>query len=307
MREQQLDIYLLCGFITIGLTKNTGLMIKLFLILILQSLNVSAQEESSYSKLQTKQIPLFEYGFFIGGLSMADYPASDEVRFRSLPLPVIRYHGHLFRSDEQDGTRFRLINNYHIDFDLSFGGSFPTDTGNNQARLGMPELDWTGEIGPRLLYYFYRNKSDAQIRLGLPVRTSFSTDFIRSKSVGYIVAPTFQIDKYNFLVESLSLYFNITWTFIDKNQARYFYQIDPIYSNSTRAAYDAKAGHLSYDLDLAFKYRWNKKTLLLATRYTDFSGSANNQSYLHRTSVNWSTFIGFSWILGESEETVDVY
>lgn len=279
----------------------------LFLLISAISFITFAETESLSPSLTKKQIPLFEYGFFIGGLTMADYPASNEVRFRSVPLPVIRYHGDLFRADDQDGTRFRLINTYHLDFDLSFGGSFPTDTGNNQARFGMPELDWTGEVGPRLLYYFYRDKSNAQVRFGLPIRTTFSTDFVRIQSVGYVVAPTFQIDKYNFLTESLSLYFNITWTYIDKNQARYFYQIDPIYSNSTRASYDAKAGPLSYDLDFALKYRWDKKTLLLATRYTDFSGSTNNQSYLHRTSVNWSTFVGFSWILGQSEEMVEIY
>lgn len=279
-------------------------MLKSFRIFIFFTFLANFSAMASEDNLKSK--PLFEYGFFIGGLTIADYPASDQSRLRTLPLPVVRYHGDLFRSDDEDGTRFRMINNDKIDFDLSFGGSFPTETGNNQARIGMPTLDWTAEIGPRLLYYLYRDKKVAQIRIGIPLRMTFTTNFITWSNIGYVFAPTFQIDKYNFLVDDLNLYFNFTWNYLDAGVANYFYRIDPVYATSERASYEARSGTLGYDLDLALKYQWSKKTIILATRYSNFSESANSKSFLHRSNTNWTIFSGISWIIGESELAVPV-
>lgn len=249
------------------------------------------------------QNPLYEFGLFVGSFSLPDYPAADQSRIRTFPAPLVHYHGDIFRSDDEDGTRFRFIKNNKFDFDLSFGGSFPTDTGNNQARLGMPDLDWTAEIGPRLLYYFYKDSNIAQIRMGLPIRASFATDFIKWYGIGYVIAPTFQIEKYNFMTERLDLYFTYTPTYLSEREADFFYQIDPQYQTSERRIFDAKSGFLGSEISLAIKYRWDNKNIIVGTQYSDYSQSANAQSYLHRNSVNWSYLIAFGWILFESEES----
>lgn len=263
-----------------------------FLALIV-SLEIRADEFS--------EKPLFETGFFIGSVSLADYPAADQTRVRTIPLPLIRYHGDLFRSDDQDGTRLRFINNENIDFDLSFGGSFPTDTGKNQARLGMPNLDWTAEIGPRLLYYFLRDKGVMQIRIGLPVRSVFATDFTKWYGVGYVVAPTFQIDKYNFMFDKLAIFLMYTPIYISEGMADYFYQIESQYQTESRTAYDAKTGFLGNEISLAFKYKWGNKNIIIGSQLSDYSQSANTQSFLHRSNINWSFIAALSWVLYESE------
>lgn len=270
--------------------------IILFFLFFLSTLRADALSNKPFIEK-----PLYEFGFFVGSFSLPDYPASDQSRIRTIPAPLVHYHGDIFRSDDENGTRFRFINNDNFDFDLSFGGSFPTDTGNNQARTGMPELDWTAEIGPRLLYYFYRDY-DTQIRLGFPIRTSFATDFIKWYSVGYVVAPTFQIDKYNFIAEKLDLYFIFTPTYLSEHKADYFFQIDPQYQTSERQAYDAKSGFLGTEISLALKYRWGSKNILIGSQYSDYSQSANTLSYLHRNRINWSYLVAFSWIFFESEE-----
>lgn len=237
----------------------------------------------------------------MAGISLADYPAADQSRIRTIPAPLIRYHGDLFRADDEGGTRFRFINEEKLGFDLSFGGSFPTDTGNNQARSGMPELDWTGEIGPRILYYFYRNKQTAQVRIGLPIRGSFATNFSKWHGVGYIIAPTFQIDLYNVGLNKLDLFFLYTPTYISEGVADYFYQVDPQFQTAERKFYDAKAGFLGNEISLAVKYQWGSKNIILASQYADFSQSANTRSYLHRSNINWSFLVAFGWVLFESE------
>ena len=142
----------------------------------------------------------------------------------------MHYHGDLLRADDENGTRFRFINDEKFDLDLSFGGSFPTDTGNNDARAGMPNLDWTAEIGPRLIYYIYRNPEVAQLRIGIPVRSSFATDFLKWYGVGYVFAPTIQLDKYNFLTEKLDLFLHYTAHFTSEGVADFFYRVtEPIF------------------------------------------------------------------------------
>jgi outer membrane protein len=246
--------------------------------------------------------PLFELGFFVGSISISDYPASDQQRIRTIPAPLISYRGGYFRSDQEAGTRYRFLKSDQYDFDLSFGGSFPTDTNNNQARLNMPNLDWTGEIGPRFLYYIYRDRNFGYVRLALPYRFTFATNFTKWYTVGTNFEPTFEIDKVNFLFEHLTLSFSHHLNYFDQGQADYFFQVDSNYQTSQRAYYDAKAGLLGSSTSLNLKYQWNDKTFIIGSNYADYSNSVNTQSDLHKNNINWSHFIGFGWILSKSLE-----
>jgi hypothetical protein len=248
---------------------------------------------------------LIEAGLFFGHGGLADYPASDEYRYRTLPFPYFNYYGDFLRSESESGTRLRFIKDPNFDFDLSFGGSFATETDNNTARSGMPKLDWTLEAGPRLLYYFYRNHERGNVRLGIPVRASFATDFQRTRHVGYLFSPTFQIDKYKFLSYNLNLYFILTLNYLSKTEAAFFYEVDPQYATAERPSYEAKEGFLSSDWSVSAKYEWNKKIILVGTQYSNFADSANRGSYLHRTDSSVSYFIGFGFVFYESEEKVD--
>lgn len=244
---------------------------------------------------------MLELGVFLASAMLPDYPAADQSRSRTIPAPLVYYHGDFLRADEKDGARFRFINVDKFDLDLSFGGSFPTDTGNNQARAGMPNLDWTAEIGPRLIYYFYRDPQVAQIRLGIPIRANFSTNFVKLAGVGYVVAPSFEIEKYNVFTESLNLVFHYSPSYISEGIANYFYGIVPQYQSPERTAYEAKAGFLGHEVAVAVKYRVGSNHFLAGAQYTNFSQSANRQSYLHRSSVNWSFVLAVSWVLYQSE------
>lgn len=217
-------------------------------------------------------------------------------------MPLVHYHGDLLRADDENGTRFRFINAEKFDLDLSFGGSFPTDTGNNEARAGMPNLDWTAEIGPRLVYYFYRDPKVAQVRIGIPLRTNIATTFVKWYGVGYVFAPTLQFDQYNLIMDRLDLLFHYTAHFISEGVADYFYRIDTQYQTPQRNAYEGHAGFLGNEVTLAIKYGFGNKNIIVGAQFADFSQSANRGSYLHRSDVNWSFVLGLGWVLYQSEE-----
>ena len=166
----------------------------------------------------------------------------------------------------------------------------------------MPQLDWTLEVGPRLLYYFLKNKNNLTVRAGFPVRFSIATDFTRWSEVGSVLAPTLQIDRYHFLTENLNLYFICDWIFFSEGEADYFFQVEPQYQTPRRRAYDARAGYAGYDLALAAKYEWHHLHLIVGSRYSDYSESVNRQSDLHRTNINWTYFVGLGWLLFESDQ-----
>lgn len=246
---------------------------------------------------------LFEWGLIGASGTTSDYPASDQSRTRSLALPFLIYRGEYLKSDDQNGTRLKLFNADRFDIDLSFGGSFPTDANSNEARRGMPALDWTLEIGPRLLYYFYKNPEVASVRLGLPVRSSFSTNFSNDfRNIGYTFAPTFQIDLYHVFTRGLDFYLIANYNSLSEGQADYFYQIEPQYQTAERSAYDARAGYLSYDISFSGKYEWDKVVFVMGTRYADYTQSVNRTGFLHRRNIEWNCFIALGWLFYESEE-----
>lgn len=248
--------------------------------------------------------PLFETGFFAVHGALADYPSSNEYRYRTLALPYLIYRGDLLKSDDRDGTRVELLKDLRFNVDLSFGGSFPTE-GQNQARNGMPNLDWTFEAGPRLLYYFYKDANWGQVRIGLPLRASFSTNFTNTRYLGFTVAPDLEIDRYDFAgIKNLSLYTSATLNYLSEGLADYFFQITPSEQTNERTAYDAKAGLLSWETSIGFRYDYGAQFILAGYRYSDFSMSANRESYLHRTDSNWSYVVSIGLTLYESENRV---
>lgn len=253
------------------------------------------------SDYSDSNVPLYEFGALLGSAILPDYPAASQSRNRSIPLPLFHFSGDLLRADDQDGTRLRFISLESLDLNLSFGGSFPTETGNNQARSGMPNLDWTAEIGPRLVYYFYRKPQIGKISLGLPIRSNFATNFVRFYGIGYVVAPGLKFEKYN-LFDDVDLYFDLTSNFISQGVAQYFYGIDPAFETPERIAYTAKEGFLGHEISLAFKFRFGNKNLIVGTQYADYSQSANKQSFLHQSNVNWSFVAALSWVFFQSSE-----
>lgn len=285
-----------------GMTSETIRVLKIITNFFLPILLILGFQTALADELTTPPPrALFEWGVVGATGNVADYPASDQSRVHTLALPFIVYRGELFKTDNQDGARFKLFNLQNFDIDLSFGGSFQTDADNNDARQGMPKLDWTLELGPRLLYYFYQNPNKAMFRFGFPFREVLVTDFQSLRHIGSTVAPTLQADFYNIFTQDLNFYMIANWNFLNEGLADYFYGVSPSYQTATRPAYDARAGFLSYDLSLSASYQWKKVILLLGSRYSDYSQSTNTMSPLHRKNIDWNYFLAVGWMFYESD------
>ena len=115
-----------------------------------------------------EQSPLWEIGVGAGGTNTPDYPGSDQNHTWAIPFPFGIYRGEIVHSDRWGGTRARFFRTVGYEFNVSAGGGLPSSSNRNDARAAMPNLEWLGEIGPRLMFDVLSFSENRLLRVGLP-------------------------------------------------------------------------------------------------------------------------------------------
>lgn len=192
----------------------------------------------------------FELGLGVGSLSYPNYIGSKSRQILTLPVPYVRYRGEYFRIDE-DGLSGKLFGINGLRLDLSVSGSLPANSEDDGVRKDMPDLDLTGEIGPKLVYNIYES-GVSQLEFEFPIRAVLSTNF---KSVTYRGIVSNPQLKY-----SLN-YSEIEWTlrsgiiFSDKDYNSYFYGVEKQYETPSRAMYEATSGFSGFRNRIGMTYK----------------------------------------------------
>ena len=160
------------------------LLVTFIILLGLLNVDVAIAEEK----------PLWEVGIGVAGLYLPDYRGSDEGQFYALPYPYIIYRGDFLRVD-RDRISGRIFETDRLLLDVSFYGSVPVDSDNNDARRGMDDLDPTFEVGPALDVILLKGERDRyKLSLNLPVRAVFSTDFSDIHHRGWVFSPRLNLE-----------------------------------------------------------------------------------------------------------------
>lgn len=249
--------------------------------------------------------PLYEFGIGGGGGYLPDYPGSDQSQWRGLPFPYFIYRGAIFRSDQRRGTRARFISAKSYELALSGSGSFPAHSDENTARSGMPNLDWMGEVGPRLILELSDSDYNWHTFLNLPLRMVFSSDFKAVHHRGYSLTPSIVTERFGLFHKDSRLAFELTFNFLDQELAKYFYDVAPEFVRAGRPEYSAKSGYLGTDLQSRFLHPLSDhlRTFTgLGVSY--YGGSANAESPLFKSQWNYDVSIGLIWVFSKSKEKV---
>jgi len=250
--------------------------------------------------------PLWEFG--VGAFSgwLPDYPAAGQNTVRTIAVPVPIYRGEIWRvggEENRGAVSGRFINKDRYEFDVSLSGAFPVDSGSNNARRDMPDLDFLFGIGPQLIFKLINEPGHRKLNFNLQARAVFSTDFSSIDSRGYVFNPKLNYTRKHVTDLDLKVFTSVGPIFATEKLMDYFYQVDPAFVTPTRPAYDADAGYLGSNMTLGVSKRFNNRfRLMLGTRLGIHTGATNDDSPLFKDELNVSVFSAFIWSIYQSEE-----
>lgn len=240
--------------------------------------------------------PLFEVDAIAIGALTPDYPGSSQMHAHFLPLPWITYRGDFLRTDEAGSVRGRIIDTNRVGLDVSINGSFPADSQHNDARDGMADLDWMGEIGPKLRVTGYQWGNDATGRRArmlfeLPVRAVFSTDLSTIDYRGVLTQPSLAWEARS--TNGAGFKLSVGPMFATHQLTEYFYGVDPADARANRPAYTAQAGYMGTRVGLkGTQPIGDRLRLIAAADYDYLGGAANEDSPLLKETSNISVRMG---------------
>ena len=194
--------------------------------------------------------PKVELGVGVFTLSYPDYIGSKSTQLLTAPFPHVRYRGDFLTIDE-DGINGKLFGINGLRLDLSFSGSLPASSEDSKAREDMPDLDFTGEVGPNLIYNLYEHGM-ARLEFEFPIRAVLSSDFSYVEYQGIVSTPRL---KY-----SLN-YSEFEWTlrsgvmFANERYHNYFYGVSPKYATPIRPEYTARSGYSGFSNRIGMTYQ----------------------------------------------------
>lgn len=245
--------------------------------------------------------PRWEAGLAAGGGYLSDYPGADQSHLRGIVVPVLFYRGPILRID-QSGIRGRFLNTPDLELELTATAAF--DARSNDARAGMPDLDYLFGVGPQLVYKGLHGFGAPALHLKL--RALMSTDLHRVDERGFSIDPELRW-RFRPLAGSPDvLTVSLESTFASRGLTKYFYEVEPGQATATRPAYAARAGYLGSEATLTWSrqlspgLRW-----FVSARGQSFHGAANAASPLLRSQFNFGAGAGLVWTPWRSAAATD--
>ncbi|MFA5073521.1 MAG: MipA/OmpV family protein [Nitrospirota bacterium] len=253
-------------------------------------------------------LPVWEAGLGVSGLSMPDYRGSNQQRFYVLPIPYLIYRGEIFRVDK-GGVYGLLFRSNRARLSMSADGGVPVKSDNNTARRGMPDLNPTMQLGPSLDVCLVTDcNADTTFRFRLPIRGIFAiaTDLSSIKGIGVTINPQLNVHFKNILPGTgWNLGFIIGPVFATQEFHEYYYGVAPAYAlPGIRPAYRASGGYSGTQVLMSVSKRFEHIWFGGFASYDELSGAAFDTSPLMRTKQSAMAGFGIAWIFAESKKRV---
>lgn len=228
-----------------------------------------------------------EWGGGISAVTFPDYIGSDENQTLVLPTPYFRYTSDTLTVDRNlIQTKFFEQNQWASE--LSLGGSVPVDSDKNRARRGMEDLDWIGEIGPSLQYYWLGNwAADNALLLDAPLRLAASSNFEAVEGRGFTFEPKIRWRRF-YPYHGLTVRPQMTLGILAASEEyhAYLYGVDAADATATRSAYQARGGFAGWQLSYSTTLQWRHYLLAGALRYINTQDAVFADSPLHKSGEN---------------------
>ncbi|GAA6143085.1 MipA/OmpV family protein [Hydrogenophaga sp. 5NK40-0174] len=260
----------------------------------------------SGARASAEELPLWEVGAGVAGLSFPAYRGSDQSRQFLMPVPFFAYRGEFLKAD-RNGVRGQIFKTEHLDMTVSAALSPPAFSDDVQARAGMADLEATFEVGPQLNVNLWKSDNEQRhLRLLLPVRKAYTLE--RSpQDLGWVFHPKLNLDIRDAPgMEGWNLGLLAGPLFGDRRQHSHFYSVASSEAIAGRPAYAAPGGFAGMQYLVAVSRRFPRYWVGGFVRYDNLRGAAFENSPLVRDKNYWAAGFAVSWILGQSSRKVVV-
>jgi MipA family protein len=245
--------------------------------------------------------PLWELGVGVSALRLPVYRGSNEFKNLALPLPYFVYRGERLKLD-REGGRGLLFKTDRLELDISFSGSFPVSSVNNEARAGMPGLKATLEAGPLLIASLWHSEDqNSLLTARFPLRGVMTSNF---NGAGYVFQPQLAYDVRNFAGTGWVAGIRGGPLFQSRAYADYFYGVPAAFSTSSRPAYQGSSGYGGYNVLVGGSRRYGNTWVGAFAKYDNLSGASFDDSPLIRKKQFFTVGLAISWIFAESSTKV---
>jgi len=217
------------------------------------------------------------------------------------------YRGDRLRVDRQ-GARGMLFESDRVELDLSVSATPPVDSSKNRARQGMPDLEPTIEVGPRLNFILLRDRpGERALTLRLPLRAVIATDLSHAEGAGWVAQPNLSLDarpvlfggKWNFSMQAGLLYGS-------RSYHQYFYGVESQFATPQRPAFEGRSGYSGAFALASLTRRMGRFWAGGFARYDTLKGVAFEASPLLRQDYALMAGVAFAWVFMESARQVEV-
>lgn len=283
-------------------------MLRVFVAFLVMSISTFgfAQEDI---KLEDDLRPVWEVGAFAAVFNTPEYPAAGQNNSNIIAAPYVIYRGEVLRIGDGSIARAVAVDKSWYELDVSLAASFGANSEDNQAREGMPDLDFMFEIGPqlkmRVSQFEFAEHGKAELFFNLQARAAFSTDFSGIEHRGYVLQPQLAYRQRGWLSEKTALSIRISPSWASEDLHDYFYQVDSDFVTPERALFDAKGGYMGTNLGLSMSFEATEDIRVFVGGSMNLHSSAKNiSSPLFEDKSTYSIGVGMVWRLWQSEQTV---
>jgi len=225
------------------------------------------------------------------------YRGSDQSKIWVFPIPYFSYKSEKLEA-EPSFIRGILFHNRWLAFKLSLVPGLNVESKDNQARAGMPSLDYSIEVGPMAIVRLWES-GDQEVRINfeMPVRESFALSFKKIKPAGMVTVPYVNViynprkENWNFDSE-----FSVSPMFASERYHQRFYSVASEFQTSTRPAYQAQGGYSGLQTAIVFNKRFHDLGILSFVRWDQLKGAAFRKSPLVKQQNYYLGGLGLFWM-----------
>lgn len=248
--------------------------------------------------------PLWEFGVFWGGAWIPHYRGSDEHNYYVVPIPFVIYRGKRLRVGRQ-GVRSRLLWSERFETDLSVYGNPPVDD-DNEARLGMPELDPILEFGPVAKWYFTPKDAPDLLYLSVAARGVWAMEIHDGYGVDHVGIHGGIHLRYR----NRTFFEKTQWRFslnagidiADRDYNSYFYEVSEDYATEDRPRFRSRGGYGGFSTSATVTKRLSSRFSIGSfVRWEGLWGAVIDESPLVRRDSHVAGGVALIWHIAQSE------